>query len=82
MYFANCSSEGPHVSLSPLKGEKERRILHYGDCYEKQWMTVPGAPGWAQSMKHPTLDFSSGHEPTVRGFEPRAWLCNDSVEPA
>ena len=36
----------------------------------------------AQSVKRPTLDFSSGHDLTVRGFEPCLRLCADSVEPA
>ena len=36
----------------------------------------------AQSVKHQTLDFSSGHDLTVRGFEPNIRLCTDRVEPA
>ena len=48
----------------------------------------------AQSVKRPTLnqslnqslnqtlDFSSGHDLTVRGFKPRIDLRTDSVEPA
>ena len=36
----------------------------------------------AQSAKRPALDFGSGHEVTVREFEPRAGLRADSVEPA
>ena len=36
----------------------------------------------AQSAKRPTLGFVSGHDLTVRGFEPRVGLCADSVEPA
>ena len=35
----------------------------------------------AQSVKHLTLDFGSGHDLTVHGFE-RVRLCADSVEPA
>ena len=35
-----------------------------------------------QSVKHPTLDFGSGHDLTVCGIEPRIGLCTDSVEPA
>ena len=34
-----------------------------------------GSVGWAS-------DFGSGHDLTVCGFEPRVWLCTDSVEPA
>ena len=36
----------------------------------------------AQSVKHLTLDFSSGHACTVHGFKPCVELCADSVEPA
>ena len=36
----------------------------------------------AQSVKHPTLDLSSGRDLTARGFEPLIWLCADSAEPA
>ena len=36
----------------------------------------------AQSAKHPTLDFSSGHDLTVCGMEPCNRLCADSGEPA
>ena len=35
----------------------------------------------ARSVKHPTLDFSSGHDLIVREFEPHIGLCADSVEP-
>ena len=33
----------------------------------------------AQSVKHPTLVFGSGHDLTVREFEPRIGLLADSV---
>ena len=35
----------------------------------------------AQMVKHPTLDFSSGHGLMVREFEPCLVLHDDSVEP-
>ena len=35
-----------------------------------------------QSVKHPPLDFGSGHDFTVRKFEPHIRLCSDSTEPA
>ena len=34
----------------------------------------------AQSVKHPTLGFSSGHDLTVSGLEPHAGLCAASAE--
>ena len=36
----------------------------------------------AQLVKRPTLDFGSGHDLTVREFEPRVGLCADNTEPA
>ena len=36
----------------------------------------------AQSAERWTLDFGSGHDLTVRGFQPRPGLCADSSEPA
>ena len=36
----------------------------------------------AQSVKHPTLGFSSGHDLAVHGFEPHVGLCADGAEPA
>ena len=36
----------------------------------------------AQSVKHLSLDFSSGHDLTVRGIKPHVRLCTDSAEPA
>ena len=34
----------------------------------------------AQLVKHPTLDFGSGRDLTVREIEPQAGLCADSAE--
>ena len=36
----------------------------------------------AQSVKHSTLDFGSGHDLTFGGMEPYVRLCTDSMEPA
>ena len=36
----------------------------------------------AQSVKCPTLDFGSGHDLTIREFEPHSRVCTDSTEPA
>ena len=36
----------------------------------------------ARSVKCPTLDFGSGHDLIVRGFEPHIGLCAVSAEPA
>ena len=49
------------------------------DSSEQDW----GGGAWlAQLVGRPTLDFSSGHDLTVRGFEPYVRLCADSAEPA
>ena len=36
----------------------------------------------AQSVKHLTLDFGSGHDLTIREFEPHIRLCADNAESA
>ena len=36
----------------------------------------------AQSVKHPSLGFGSGHDLMVRETEPHVRLCIDSMEPA
>ena len=42
-----------------------------------------GRVAWvAQSVKHPMLDFASGHDLTVHEFEPRVRLHVDRTEPA
>ena len=40
-----------------------------------------GAPGWLLLVKHPTLDFGSGHDLTVCEFKPHVRIRADSVEP-
>ena len=47
------------------------------DCFLNQG--IAGALGW---LKHLTLDFSSGHDLTVREFEPHIRLHADSTESA
>ena len=45
-----------------------------------KWVCLGAGGAWvAQSVRRPTLDFGSGHDLTVRGFEPEpAW---DSLSP-
>ena len=46
-------------------------------------ITVQSWGTWvAQSVKHLTSDFGSGHDLTIRGIELHVGLCTDSVEPA
>ena len=45
-------------------------------------LNPPGAPGWLGQLSIQTLDFSLGHDLTVRELEPHIGLCTDSVEPA
>ena len=39
------------------------------------------SPTAAPSVERAALDFRSGHDLTVRGFEPRVGLCAESGEP-
>ena len=43
---------------------------------------IPQEAWVTQLVKHPILDFGSGHELTVRETEPHIRLCGDSAEPA
>ena len=69
------------VRRSPLKtahiqeGPREKEGVAWG-------LYKVGRGAWAaQSVKHPTLDLSSGHGVLVLEFEPHILLCTDSVEP-
>ena len=57
--------------IQDLKSKIEMNVLGY---FRGGWV--------AQSIKHPTLDFGSGRDLTVRGIEPRVGLCAYSMEPA
>ena len=58
------------VSLSPILGIE----LTLKKNYWSAWM--------AQSVKRPTLDFSSGHDLMVHEFKPHIMLFTDSLKPA
>ena len=49
---------------------------------EKSKVYQCGGVWGAQSVKCPTLDFSSGHDLVVLGIELRVGLCTNSMEPA
>ena len=51
-------------------------------CDPEAYRTGWRAPKVAPSVKRPTLDFGSGHDLMVCGFEPHVGLCADSTEPA
>ena len=56
---------------------KEAQLKLYREQREKARGT------WvAQSVKHLTLGFCSGHDLMVHEFKPRIGLCADSAEPA
>ena len=58
-----------------MQGKQTWRLLkHLQNYWRGTWV--------AQSVKHPTLDFDSGHDPTVGEFEPHIRLHADSMEPA
>ena len=57
--------------------------LHNSKTQEVGDWWLGGTPGWlSQLSKRTTLDFSSGHDITVRRFEPYIKLCGDGTEPA
>ena len=47
---------------------------------EENLKITPGGAWVAQSVKHLALDFCSGHDLTVRRFEPRIGLLADSMQ--
>ena len=51
--------------------------------FNEMLKNILGRGTWvAQSVERLTLDFGSGHDLTVRGFEPRVGFWADSAEPA
>ena len=74
---------GRSVSIPPYLELEVSRCLSERQC------CLPDATknksrrgaGMAQLGKRPTLDFISGHNLMVGGFEPCVGLCTDSVEP-
>ena len=45
------------------------------------YLKTQGRGAWVvQSIKHPTLDFGSGHDLTISEIEPCTGLCKDSME--
>ena len=62
-------------------------VCHIGILSGRQFSIVltnmeSGGTWVAESVKHPTLDFSSGHDLTVHELKPRIRLCVDNAEPA
>ena len=56
--------------------------LHIGKAQELITSLLRWGAWVAQSGKRPTLDFSSGHNLTVCGFQPHVGLCTNSTEHA
>ena len=57
-------------------------ILNHSCAYKQIIESHYWGARMAQSVKRQTLDFSSGGDLAVRGFEPCTGLCTDSAEPA
>ena len=84
-----CQLERQMVS-GHLAGSVDRACNSWSWCrglkphvWHRVYLKRGGGGAWvAQLIKHLTLDFSSGHDLTVRGFEPHIGFCADSVEPA
>ena len=60
------------------------RNLGESRTYRIGWIEILNDKGtWvAQSGKHPSLDFSSGHDFVVREIKPCVGLCTIGAEPA
>ena len=59
---------------TPKHGTRTYKSKNKSRTAQDTWM--------AQSVKRPTLGFSSGHDLTVCEFEPLIGLCANSAEPA
>ena len=60
-----------------------RADLNFSRPLDIKLLNIPPQGTWAaQSVKHLTIGFSSGHDLTVLEFKPHIGLCADSVEPA
>lgn len=59
-----------------------KKINWVEECQLLTLNWVSGGAWVAQSVKHPTLDFSSGHDFVVHEIKPSIGLCFDSTEPA
>ena len=71
--LGNASHKGPGGFWVASSSFAHQEALKTGFAWGA-WM--------AQSVKHPTLGVSSGHDLTLRGIKPRLGLHVDSVEPA
>ena len=74
MLDCELSKEGSSP-LFPMPGivGSQSRVIKYMN-YWGTWVV--------QSVEHPTLDFGTGHDLTVPGFEPQVGIYADGVEPA
>ena len=69
----SCLPASEHVMH---RCKPEHILLHVKDY------CGPGPPGWFSWLSGLTLDFGSGHDLTVREFEPLIGLCAHGAEPA
>ena len=56
--------------------------IHFHSEVSVKILVYFGGARVAQLVKHPTLDFGSGHDLTVHEFEPHVKFCTGSAEPA
>ena len=68
------------IEFSMLTNASESKNSFSSNCYLQRYHSW--GPWVAQLVKHPTLDFGSGHHPTVCEFETHVGLHADSTEPA
>ena len=83
----SCSVNSSPASGSLLSGQSPRQMLYpplslpLPHLFSLSKINIWGT--WvAQSIKHLTPGFSSGHDLRVHGPKPHTGLCTDSVEPA
>ena len=69
------------ICLCPTSAFKSETVCPTLPKYNLKSFKYRGA--WvAQSVKHLTLDFGSGHDLAIWEFKPRIGICADGEEPA
>ena len=72
------------VHLSPSKyGPKASVTSRWLTSHKSSFKTIVDRDAWvAQSAELPALNFGSGQDLMICGFELHVWLCTNSTEPA
>ena len=79
--YVQASSPCPPCPLGVMQSGTCRKSESHPETPQSFKMDYRGT--WvAQSIKHPTVDFCSGHNLMIHGMTPYIELCTDSMEPA